>query len=216
MPSSLRSGKLVKWKDDRGFGFIQPADGSQEVFLHISEIQDSTRRPQENDTIYYRCYPASSGGKIRAHSAFILGARKQSSTSIKSSESHSEISFFVASRFPTREILALVSLPLLAIFHFAWIVGNPIPVIVYPVMSLITYSLYFEDKSRAKRKQWRVSESTLHISELLGGWPGGFIAQRVLKHKNRKRSYQTEFWLVVIIHYMACLFWLFWGRRLGI
>jgi cold shock CspA family protein len=52
MQSGLRSGKLTKWKDERGFGFIQPVDGSQEVFLHISEVKDATRRPQENDTIY--------------------------------------------------------------------------------------------------------------------------------------------------------------------
>ncbi len=48
MQSGLRSGKLTKWKDERGFGFIQPVDGSQEVFLHISEVKDATRRPQEN------------------------------------------------------------------------------------------------------------------------------------------------------------------------
>lgn len=47
MQPGLRSGKLTKWKDERGFGFIQPVDGSQEVFLHISEVKDATRRPQE-------------------------------------------------------------------------------------------------------------------------------------------------------------------------
>ncbi len=53
MQPGLHSGKLTKWKDERGFGFIQPVDGSQEVFLHISEVKDATRRPQEDDTIYY-------------------------------------------------------------------------------------------------------------------------------------------------------------------
>jgi cold shock CspA family protein len=52
MQPGLRSGKLTKWKEERGFGFIQPVDGSQEVFLHISEVKDATRSPQENDTIY--------------------------------------------------------------------------------------------------------------------------------------------------------------------
>ena len=74
MQSGLRSGKLTKWKDERGFGFIQPVDGSQEVFLHISEVKDATRRPQENDTIYYQCI-VDSDGKVRAYNAFILGAR---------------------------------------------------------------------------------------------------------------------------------------------
>ena len=37
MQPGLRNGKLIKWKDERGFGFIQPVDGSKQVFLHISE-----------------------------------------------------------------------------------------------------------------------------------------------------------------------------------
>ena len=32
MKSGLRQGKLSKWKDDRGFGFIQPSSGEKEVF----------------------------------------------------------------------------------------------------------------------------------------------------------------------------------------
>jgi cold shock CspA family protein len=75
MQPSLRSGKLTKWKDERGFGFIQSVDGSQEVFLHISEVKDATRRPQENDIIYYHCV-VDSNGKVRACNAFINPAVK--------------------------------------------------------------------------------------------------------------------------------------------
>ncbi|NJL23611.1 MAG: cold shock domain-containing protein [Leptolyngbyaceae cyanobacterium SM1_3_5] len=34
-----RKGKLSKWNDDRGFGFISPSDGSKAVFLHISALK---------------------------------------------------------------------------------------------------------------------------------------------------------------------------------
>jgi len=50
----------------------------------------------------------------------------------------------------------------------------------------------------------RIPEATLHFLELIGGWPGAFVAQRRLRHKCSKRSYQAVFWLVVgIYQYLA-------------
>ncbi|MGB3136012.1 MAG: cold shock and DUF1294 domain-containing protein [Nodosilinea sp.] len=211
MKSGIRSGKLTKWQDKRGFGFIQPADGSQKVFLHISEIKDATRRPQEKDTIYYHCV-ADSDGKARACSAFILGARNKSAPL-----SHrTKLSGAIASSFPLGEVVLLSFLPLVGIIHFTLTTHNPVPLILYPAMSLVTYALYADDKSRAKRRDWRTSEQTLHLCELAGGWLGGLIAQRVLRHKSKKASYQAEFWAIVVIHYAAWLFWLFWGRTLWV
>ena len=43
----------------------------------------------------------------------------------------------------------------------------------------------------------------LHLLELLGGWPGGLIAQQVLRHKTRKLSYQVIFWCIVALHGLA-------------
>ncbi len=211
MQSGLRSGKLTKWKDERGFGFIQPVDGSQEVFLHISEVKDTNRRPQENDTIYYH-YVVDSDGKVRACDAFILGARNKAA----SSSSRTKPSDEIASSFPIVEAILLSFLPLVGAIHFTWTTRNPLPLILYPVMSFVTYFLYTDDKSRAKRKDWRTPEQTLHLCELLGGWFGGFIAQRVLRHKSQKESYKVVFWAIVIIHYFSWLFWLLLGRTLWI
>ncbi|SJM91388.1 Cold-shock protein (fragment) [Crenothrix polyspora] len=47
---------------------------------------------------------------------------------------------------------------------------------------------------------WRIPEKSLHTLELLGGWPGALLAQRTLRHKNRKPSYQVVFWLIVGLH----------------
>ena len=70
---------------------------------------------------------------------------------------------------------------------------------VMAVVSAITYGLYADDKNRAVTGAWRVPESSLHLAELLGGWPGAFLAQRRLRHKCSKASYQVVFWFIVVI-----------------
>jgi uncharacterized membrane protein YsdA (DUF1294 family)/cold shock CspA family protein len=213
MKLGLRSGKLTRWKDDRGFGFIQPADGSQEVFLHISEVKDATRRPQENDTVYYHCV-VDSDGKVRACNAFILGARNKSASSSISLANNAKLSVATTSNVPMVEVLLLSFVPLFGAVHFTLTTSNPLPLILYAVMGLLTYALYADDKARAKRKGWRTSEKTLHLCEFAGGWLGGFIAQRTLRHKSQKKSYQTAFWTIVAVHYIAWLLWLFFNVML--
>jgi hypothetical protein len=41
------------------------------------------------------------------------------------------------------------------------------------------------------------------MTELLGGWPGAFLAQRRLRHKCSKVSYQFVFWLIVLAYQFA-------------
>jgi len=79
-------------------------------------------------------------------------------------------------------------------------------VILYAVLvSAATYWIYAVDKRRAEAGSWRISEAQLHLLELLGGWPGAFLAQRRLRHKCSKGSYQMMFWLIVLAwQFAAC------------
>lgn len=67
-------------------------------------------------------------------------------------------------------------------------------------MSLITFCWYWKDKLAAKKGHWRTPENTLHILSLMGGWPGGMIAQYTLRHKTKKRSFRSFFWGTVLIN----------------
>jgi len=73
-------------------------------------------------------------------------------------------------------------------------------VAAYFVMSLLCYFAYDADQQKAFLRQARIPERTLHLIELLGGWPGGFIAQRRLHHKSRNVPYQVVFWCIVALH----------------
>jgi cold shock CspA family protein len=44
------TGKLNTWNHDRGFGFITPIDGGQEIFVHVSEMP-GRRAPASLDAV---------------------------------------------------------------------------------------------------------------------------------------------------------------------
>lgn len=67
----MAQGKLKKWNDEKGFGFITPDDGSEEIFVHISAFKNSQRRPLVGDIITYD--PIHSDGKLKAIRAKIKG-----------------------------------------------------------------------------------------------------------------------------------------------
>lgn len=77
MKPVFHQGKIVTWKDDRGFGFIKPDLGGQEVFLHISEVKGRVRRPKVGDRIFYQKITARDG-KIRAAQVSIPGVTSRS------------------------------------------------------------------------------------------------------------------------------------------
>ncbi|MEH6583357.1 MAG: DUF1294 domain-containing protein [Halioglobus sp.] len=74
---------------------------------------------------------------------------------------------------------------------------------MYLGASAIAFLVYAMDKSAAKSGAWRTSESTLHWLSLVGGWPGGLVAQQVLRHKSKKQSFRTVFWVTVILNCAA-------------
>jgi uncharacterized membrane protein YsdA (DUF1294 family) len=83
----------------------------------------------------------------------------------------------------------------------------------YLLSSIVTFVLYGFDKRRARNGGQRVRERTLHLWELVGGWPGAWIGQRVFRHKTQKTSFRLVFWAVVILHLALWGLWLFEVRE---
>jgi uncharacterized membrane protein YsdA (DUF1294 family) len=67
--------------------------------------------------------------------------------------------------------------------------------------------VYATDKAQAGLAGRRVSERTLHLLALAGGWPGALVAQRYFRHKTRKVRFQVVFWLIVTGHVIAVMVW---------
>lgn len=72
--------------------------------------------------------------------------------------------------------------------------------LAYFGLSVIAFVRYGQDKARARRNQRRISERSLLMLGLAGGWPGALLAQKMFRHKTSQRAFQMAFWATVVAH----------------
>lgn len=107
--------------------------------------------------------------------------------------------------------LGLLVIPGLALSRLAGFIDWRALVVAPCALSVLSFFSYRSDKRRAEAGERRIPKSSLHLLDLLGGWPGAFLAQRIFSHKTSKVSFQFSFWLVVLVHeYLAADFLLGW------
>ena len=68
------------------------------------------------------------------------------------------------------------------------------------VVSLILCILMYIDKQRAKKKEWRIAESTLLTLGFFGGAIGGVLGMYLFRHKTRKNAFAFSFPLLAAVH----------------
>ena len=183
-------GKITNWKDEQGFGFIAPNGGGRQVFVHIRSFSKCRRRPVGNEIVTYELKTDAKGRAYAEAVAFVGEPRSKAATS-------------------GNNILSLLTVVFVAFVAGAVFSGR-LPFVVlglYLVASAIAFGAYAFDKSAARNDQWRTQESTLHFFALVGGWPGALAAQKLLRHKSRKQSFQIVFWFTVALN-CGALGWL--------
>jgi cold shock CspA family protein len=88
-------GKIIKWYDDKGFGFIRAAVDSKDVFLHISQIHKLKKRPEINELVTYEV-TKDEKGRFRAVNVAYLVAQDNSRKSDNSTSfSFSSLCFHI-------------------------------------------------------------------------------------------------------------------------
>jgi len=212
-------GTLKSWNDQKGFGFIRPEQGGEDVFAHISAVHGE-RRPLVGDRVLY-VSGRDPQGRLRAEHLRLdapltldqPAIRQRPGSQRKPAEQQARPRATArAAGKPARQLVAgniqqlplkLVLLGLLCLLPLAGSLlrlGAVLPLAIYAVASLLTFVLYWRDKHSALKDRWRTPETTLHFFELVGGWPGALVAQQVFRHKTRKLNYQLAFWLIVVLH----------------
>jgi uncharacterized membrane protein YsdA (DUF1294 family)/cold shock CspA family protein len=198
--SASDKGKLVLWRDDKGFGFVRPETGDKDFFIHISAFKKGMiRRPQVGDIIHFQASPDAPEQRRIAHAEIEGVGSGQTDAGGRKSEARLHPIF----------LKTLAALPILLSFHLVWTTANPIPLVSYVFMSVLTVLYYGVDKKHALIDRWRVPEVYLHCFEMMGGWPGALLAQTEFHHKTRKSHYQHIFWGIVILHGLGWLLFLY-------
>jgi uncharacterized membrane protein YsdA (DUF1294 family)/cold shock CspA family protein len=190
------TGRLRSWNDERGFGFIEPALGGKDIFVHIKAFPPGTGRPAIGQFLTFEV-ELGPNGKKRAHSVHSLVHNRAP----KTHRAESPASW-------TLPRLAAIPAFALVWFYVAsqWPV-KPMVLTVYIGLSLLAFLAYAVDKSAAINGRWRTPERTLHLLGLAGGWPGALLAQQLLRHKCSKPSFVAFFWFTVAINVAGFFAW---------
>ncbi len=182
-------GLLKTWNDERGFGFIEPVTGGQQVFVHIKAFPAGLGRPELNAKVSFEVEQTDEGKKRAKNVLMVRPARASSRAVAKSPTRWGKSSIFALAAF------ALLYLVVTLVWGTAILLA-----LGYACMSLMCGLFYVHDKTAAQAGEWRTSEGTLLLLGLLGGWPGAIVAQQMLRHKTSKVSFRIAFWVTVVVN----------------
>ncbi len=175
-------GFVVKFDEERGFGFIRSKAASEDIFVHIREIRGQQNLvPGQN--VSFNTKQTDRGVTAMK----VIPVKKRTSPYYL----YGSIALFI--------VATIAFLLIYKGLHF-------IPSYLIAI-NLTTFLFYGYDKLIAGKTFFlRVPEWILHSLAIFGGSPTGLIAQKLFHHKTIKRSFQLVYWLIVIVQ-LAIIGW---------
>ncbi|MDP2152966.1 MAG: cold shock and DUF1294 domain-containing protein [Methylotenera sp.] len=187
-----QQGKIIKWHDDKGYGFVRATSDSKEVFLHISDIHRLNKRPEINELVSYELMKDARGRFRATHVAY-----QNQSTTYRHTEQQTKLN-------ATFLVFILMFFTLVIERTLKGFLPVSFTLILFGA-NLTLFLYYYQDKTSAMKKAWRTPESTLHWLSLIGGWPSAYVAQKLFNHKHKKQSFVVTYKLTVLINCIAVM-----------
>jgi uncharacterized membrane protein YsdA (DUF1294 family)/cold shock CspA family protein len=217
-----KQGKVVRWDDQRGFGFIRCNATSQDIFFHIRDCAGGIQPPVNSTVEFEEIHVGGKGPRamsVRTMQAYPSGAAARHDrlrNQARSRSPHVTHRRTTSQDGPAPSAMGVGSLTLIWLLLLVWgALQHRIPPIALAgafVINALTFFAYWVDKHAARKGQWRTKEDTLHLFGLSGGWPAARLAQQVLRHKTVKPGFQAMYWLTVWVHLAALGAYVFWDR----
>lgn len=215
-----KQGRVIRWDDAKGFGFIESPQSSAQLFLHIRDWHGKAP-PGINTRVSFE--EIHVGGKgPRAMDA--RPENERAAAPLQSPRATSRTAAPAARRpqpsHPSRrastsrhEASAGPAFALMLVWVGLLIAGVALGRLSWPilpaalVLNLVTFFVYWQDKFAATQGAWRTAEKTLHLFALIGGWPGAWFAHQILRHKSTKLAFRNVYWMTAILNLVALGAW---------
>lgn len=78
------------------------------------------------------------------------------------------------------------------------------------IINAFSMLLMHEDKRRARKKLWRIPESTLMATAIAGGSVGALLGMYAFRHKTRHRKFTLGIPAILILQIAAA--WFLWQK----
>ncbi|MEH7455410.1 DUF1294 domain-containing protein [Gottfriedia acidiceleris] len=76
------------------------------------------------------------------------------------------------------------------------------------IVNIVSFVIMGIDKSRAKRKAWRIPERILFLFAIIGGSIGSILGMYYFKHKTKHPKFVFGYWIILFIQFVIYFFFL--------
>jgi len=92
---------------------------------------------------------------------------------------------------------------------------QPILYIYFVAINFVAIMLTLHDKSAARRRKWRVKESTLLLISALGGSVSMLLIMHTIRHKTQHKKFMIGIPIIIVLQ-IAAVTAFFWLRAKGV
>ncbi|MBH5329044.1 DUF1294 domain-containing protein [Eikenella sp. S3360] len=182
-------GKVVRWRDEEQAGYIKVKSIKARVFFPQSAFVFRDKRPAKHQQV-----------------SFVLGRRRGEWVATRVIPQGYELGWADRESTPSGTVLgggfsetllgsAFILLYLAAVSFISLPLAS-----AYLLASCLLLILYRTDKRSAQNGRARVPDAVLHLLAVLGGWPGGLMAQMRYQHHTANIHFVRTFWFSVALN----------------
>jgi uncharacterized membrane protein YsdA (DUF1294 family)/cold shock CspA family protein len=217
-----KQGTVVRWNSEKAFGFIRCPQIPADVFFHLRDFSGPGKPADGMQVTFEDIHIGGKGPRalsVEPARNAIVNAPPASPPPVQAELlPRSPPSSRARSQWQKRreERPLWIGLGLIGFWLLLWLVGiglGRFPWVILTavvLLNLVTFYMYWRDKHAAINEVQRTPEDWLHGLAVVGGWPGAWFAQQILRHKTSKQPFRRIYWATVAANLLALLGWIAW------